>query len=346
MKNISFGNIEENSWSAIIQHDKYHKIVVVIDENVSDLYLDYFLTTFPSLEKAEIIVLPSGEENKCLEICAQVWASMSDYHISRKDLIVNIGGGVTTDMGGFIASCYKRGIDFINIPTTLLSMVDASVGGKTGIDFNGYKNQIGTFANPIHVFIDPRFLQTLDKKELESGFAEMLKHGLIASESHWNKLMHLNDLKQVTTDMIKDSVSIKNNIVQEDPKESGIRKNLNYGHTIGHAIESFLLESGSPLPHGHCIAIGMYLENLIAVSKGILSDLVASTINNQLLERYALPEINEEGIERIVSFCMQDKKNEGDNIHMSLINRIGSCLHDQVVEEALIREILNDQIKV
>lgn len=340
MKGISFGNIEENSWSELISNPKYHNIVVLIDENVSELYLEYFLTTFPALSKAEIICVPAGEENKCLEICAQVWASLSEYRITRKDLIINIGGGVTTDMGGFIASCYKRGVDFINVPTTLLSMVDASVGGKTGIDFEGFKNQIGTFAEPVHVFIDPRFLKTVSKEELQSGFAEMLKHGLIASESHWNKLLTLGDIEEVSADLIKDSVQIKYNVVEQDPREASIRKTLNYGHTIGHAIESYLLESNQALPHGYCVGIGMVLENLISEKLGLLSDKDCKSINDELLKLYPLPSLKSEATSQILQLCLQDKKNEGGLVRMSLIDKIGSCLFDQEVDLQLIEDVL------
>src|SRR5690606_32032729 len=185
------------------------------------------------------IEIPSGEENKVIEIAIQVWESMADLNASRKSLMVNLGGGMVTDIGGFIASTFKRGIDFVNVPTSLLSMVDASVGGKTGIDLNGIKNAVGTFSMPVATFIFPGFLETLPKTEFRSGLAEMLKHGLIYNKNHWKKLIALENFTTASIgNLIEESVGIKKEVVEKDPFESGLRKILNFGHTVGHAAES------------------------------------------------------------------------------------------------------------
>lgn len=338
MQNTSFGNIETSSFNDLLTGQfKDAKKIILIDENVSELYLEYFITTFTVLHDAEIICIPAGEENKCLEICAQVWSSMTEYKISRKDVLINIGGGVTTDMGGFIASCYKRGIAFINIPTTLLSMVDASVGGKTGINFMGFKNQIGTFAEPEHVYIDSRFLKTLSEDEKRSGMAEMFKHGLIADQEHWNDMIQIESTDDITDTLIQKSVSIKSKVVLEDPKEANIRKTLNYGHTIGHAIESYLISQDKALPHGHCVALGMMYENIIAVHMDILDLQIAAKIESVLNKWYRQVNFTEADKKAIIELCSQDKKNENGEIRMSLIDQIGHCTYDVPVETKLIQ---------
>jgi 3-dehydroquinate synthase len=248
---------------------QYSTYFILVDEHTIADCLPIIMEEIPMLKDAEIIETESGEENKTIEVVTQVWYAMSDLHADRKSLVINLGGGVLTDMGGFIASTYKRGVDFINIPTTLLSEVDASVGGKLGIDLGGLKNQIGVFNFPKGVYIYPEFLQTLPDNQLRSGFAEVLKHALIKDDKYWEEVKDIEVFEHEDwTDIIAHSVQIKNKVVLNDPKESGERKILNFGHTIGHAIETYHLEnSDQPFLHGEAIAIGMVAEAILSVEK-------------------------------------------------------------------------------
>ncbi|MGZ4158944.1 MAG: 3-dehydroquinate synthase, partial [Bacteroidia bacterium] len=240
--------------------NKYSKIFILVDENTLKFCYPQLVEKIEPFEHAEIIEIDSGEESKTIEVCVQIWSALSEYGADRKSLFVNLGGGVIGDMGGFIASTFKRGMDFINIPTTLLSQVDASVGGKVGVDMNHFKNEIGVFNDPSAVFINLNFLNTLDKRQILSGFAEIIKHALIADVNYWAKVRTADFANFDSFDeLVKTSVYIKNTIVLEDPKEKGIRKVLNFGHTVGHAVETFFLEQDSKkhLLHGEAIAIGM-----------------------------------------------------------------------------------------
>jgi 3-dehydroquinate synthase len=260
---IEFGSILSSSFEALIdvRYEKSKKIIIV-DENTHDNCLEYLLTSFDQLKDAEVMLLPAGEENKVMEVCFQVWNALSEYRIGRKDLIINLGGGLVTDMGGFMASVYKRGVDFIHIPTSLLGMVDASIGGKTGIDLGPFKNQLGTFSQAQKIYIDPIFLATLPEAELWNGYAEMLKHALIADPDHWKSLISISSPEElINLSLIQKSAEIKMSFVNQDPFEKGSRKLLNFGHTIGHAIEGFSLEKDQPIAHGHAVAIGLLLES-------------------------------------------------------------------------------------
>jgi 3-dehydroquinate synthase len=292
--NVEFGSLIESNFSNLLR-EKYSnsKKIIFVDDNTHEHCLDYLITNFEELENAEIILLPAGEENKVMEVCFQVWEALSEYKISRKDLIINLGGGVVCDMGGFIASIFKRGIDFIQIPTTLLAMVDASVGGKTGIDLGRYKNQLGVFANPQAIYIDPCLLQTLEEKELKNGLAEMLKHGLIVDKNHWEKVKNI-DVKEITLENILHSVEIKNNVVLADPKEIGERKKLNFGHTFGHAFEGFLLHSEEQIAHGHAVALGIICESYLSHQKGYLKEEELNEICEVIADKFQLLAFQEE----------------------------------------------------
>ena len=261
---IEIGNLEDSSLQGLISQKYFNsKIIIIVDENTNEFCLEYLLTTFDFLKDAEIILIPEGESSKVLDLCAQIWDTWTDYHIERKDVVINLGGGVVCDLGGFSASIYKRGLDFINIPTTLLAMVDASVGGKTGVDLGKYKNQLGVFADPEAVYIDIAFLQTLPVGEIYNGFAEMLKHGLIVNAKHWEELSFLKEVeKEITIEHIYASLLIKNGIVLEDPFEAGLRKKLNFGHTIGHALEGYFSVK-DPISHGYAVALGILAESFI-----------------------------------------------------------------------------------
>lgn len=240
-------HFNENAYSAInnsLETNRYSKIFILVDEQTHEYCLPTFMSNIVGEYDFEIIEIESGEIYKNIETATQVWLALSELNADRKSLLINLGGGVVTDLGGFIASTYQRGIHFINVPTTLLSMVDASIGGKTGIDLGVIKNQIGVINTPEMVLIDTSFLQTLPREQMRSGLAEMLKHGLIQDEQYWKKMTHLNQLnEEILDELIYHSVIIKNKVVTQDPTEKNLRKTLNFGHTLGHAIESYFLQS-------------------------------------------------------------------------------------------------------
>lgn len=338
---IELGRIVESDFSLLLNTTyKNAKKIILVDENTHDYCLEFLITTFEELKEAEVMLLPVGEENKVLEVCFQVWEAMSEYQISRKDLIINLGGGIVSDMGGFIASIYKRGIDFINIPTTLLSMVDASVGGKTGVDLGRFKNQLGTFTNPKGLFVDVSFLSTLPKDEILNGFAEMLKHGLIASKPYWKELTSLASMDDlVTEELVCTSIEIKNEIVKADPKEANDRKKLNFGHTIGHGLEGFFLVS-NPIGHGHAVGIGMLAESFISFKKGLLSEIEWNEINGVLMALFPVLPVRLDDIDTIIELMKNDKKNSENKIKSCLLTGIGSCVYDQNLSIEEIKESL------
>ena len=311
----------------------YSKYFILVDENTIEHCLPTILTNIDCLAEAEVIQTESGEGNKTIEVVTQVWYTMSDAHADRKALVINLGGGVISDMGGFIASTYKRGIDFLNIATTLLSQVDASVGGKLGIDLGGLKNQIGVFNFPQMVVIYPPFLKTLEFRQLKSGFSEVLKHALIQDAKYWE------DVKKIQVsgdynwgDIIEHSVQIKNKVVLEDPLEKGLRKILNYGHTIGHAIETWHLENDPNFfLHGEAIAMGMIAEGYLSKEKTGLSNDSLKEIVQVLKSVYDLKPLPKENFELYCGLMIHDKKNSGGKISCSLLVQIGECKWDVFV---------------
>ncbi|MGZ4118460.1 MAG: 3-dehydroquinate synthase, partial [Bacteroidia bacterium] len=283
--------------------NKYSKIFILVDENTLKFCYPQLVEKIEPFEHAEIIEIDSGEESKTIEVCVQIWSALSEYGADRKSLFVNLGGGVIGDMGGFIASTFKRGMDFINIPTTLLSQVDASVGGKVGVDMNHFKNEIGVFNDPSAVFINLNFLNTLDKRQILSGFAEIIKHALIADVNYWAKVRTADFANFDSFDeLVKTSVYIKNTIVLEDPKEKGIRKVLNFGHTVGHAVETFFLEQDSKkhLLHGEAIAIGMICEAYLSQRICKLSVEELEEITYFILSKYKAVKIDLEDAHRLI----------------------------------------------
>ncbi len=302
-----------------IQYQNYSQIAILVDGNTKEHCLPKLLESNPSLKKTKIISISSGEINKDLSSCQIVWNELSQSHFDRNSLIICLGGGVVCDLGGFCASCFKRGIDFIHIPTTLLSMVDASVGGKTGVDFLTLKNQIGLFSNPQQVIICPTFLETLSKRQINSGFAEIVKHALISDKQYWELLLETDFNQTDWKEIINKSVLIKNNIVEEDPLEKSIRKQLNFGHTIGHAIESHYLETGKEVLHGEAIALGMIVESKMS---GISQD-DCNQIEQFLIKNIALPKLPT--FEEVEKWFIHDKKNSSGKIKFSLLTSIGKC---------------------
>lgn len=352
-------NINEELATAIseCEHDK---LFVLTDEN-TERFCWPIIKDFFCLRKANLIVIKSGDTNKNLESISHVWTELQCMGATRHSCLINLGGGMVTDLGGFAASAFKRGIDFINIPTTLLSMVDASVGGKTGINFGGLKNEIGVFNESKFVILDTQFLKTLDHENILSGYAEMLKHGLISDEKMWAELIGFmdesiwfmddsQDKKQQATSnhklstlnqLLADSVKVKERIVEEDPKERGIRKALNVGHTIGHAFESFAMKSGKPILHGYAVAYGIITELYLSVIKcGFPQDKLRQTVN-AIRKNYGQLPITCDDYPTLLELMTHDKKNTSGQINFTLLGNIGDIRINQTATEEEIKEVLD-----
>ncbi len=338
---IELASLEDSSFQDLIL-TKYanSRKIIIVDENTNEYCLEYLLTSFDFLRDAEVILIPEGEDSKVLDLCAQIWDTWTDYRIERKDIVINLGGGIVSDVGGFSASVYKRGLDFINIPTSLLAMVDASIGGKTGIDLGKYKNQLGVFADPKAVYIDMAFLQTLPIGEIYNGFAEMLKHGLIVNAAHWDELSKLKEVElELTEKHIYTSLSIKNGIVLEDPFELGLRKKLNFGHTIGHALEGhFNLKD--PISHGYAVALGILAESFISFKKNFITLSELNEIEKVMISNYESIDLSGENLNEIYQLMLNDKKNEKQKILCVLLVGIGQSVINQEITEQEILESL------
>jgi 3-dehydroquinate synthase len=334
---IIISPISESLKTFLTTHD-YSKIIVLTDTNTKRLCYPIIKDTLP---KHTVITVKHGEENKNLPTCEVIWSAMTEAQLDRYALMINLGGGVIGDMGGFCAATYKRGIDFIQIPTTLLSQVDASVGGKLGIDFQGFKNHLGVFTLPNAVLIDPIFLKTLSEREKRSGFAEILKHCLIQDVNKWNEIRGKDLSEQNLPDLIAHSVEIKKKVVEQDPTEKGLRKILNFGHTLGHAIETFFLPEGKKrLFHGEAIASGMVCESHIAYKRGLIDERTLEQIEEFIFSIYGKVDIAEADFDAIIGLTLQDKKNKGKEVRFSLINAAGSCLYDIVVKKNEMKKAL------
>ena len=311
--------IGKNSFSKL-DISNYSQVAILVDENTKR----DCLSKLPEIKNALIIEIKSGEEYKNISTCNFIWEQLTINNFDRNSLLIKLGGGVIGDMGGFCAATYKRGLEFIHIPTTLLAMVDASVGGKLGIDFKGFKNQIGLFNNPKAVFISSEFLETLEESELKSGFAEVVKHALISDNSLWVKIKNTPFTDLDWEDITDTSVQIKNKIVLADPFEKGERKKLNFGHTFGHAIESYYLEKRTPISHGEAVFMGMILEAEISD----LSETNKNEIKNYILSNFALPYTPNKTY--LHKFLLNDKKNQNEKINFTLLNGIGNCSIDNL----------------
>jgi len=312
-----------------LQSKSFSKIFILVDENTHEYCLPVLLGNMETDLAFEILEIEPGEEMKNIQTANQLWEILTEMQADRKVLVINLGGGVITDMGGFVSSTYKRGIQFINIPTTLLSMCDASIGGKTGIDLMHYKNMVGTFTFPEQIFIYPKFLETLPYKELRSGFAEMLKHGLIADKKHWENLIHISKLDvEAVIPHIETSMEIKQSIVQQDFQEKNIRKTLNFGHTIGHAVESLCLSQGNPILHGEAVAMGMITETYLSLTEGLIPEETCTVIIENIQKHYPYLDISDFKDDDIFELLINDKKNTDSKINFSLISGIGSCTFD------------------
>lgn len=325
---IYVGHFEEHlaSW---LREKAYSRLVILVDEHTK-------MHCWPLLEPVvkdyphSLIEIPAGELHKNLETCQIIWRAMMEARADRRSLAINLGGGVIGDMGGFCAATFKRGMDFIQMPTTLLSQVDASIGGKLGIDFMQVKNSIGVFCNPQGVYIDPRFLQTLPPRELRSGFAEIIKHALIADREQWEQLKNITDLEQVNWPaLVVPSLRIKQRIVEIDPFERGLRKALNFGHTIGHAVEGYALETDAPLLHGEAIAVGMIAESYLSHQQSGLSEVDLEEITAFIRRIYQPLPIDPVSFPELLALMANDKKNKSQAINFSFIPEAGQVQVDQ-----------------
>jgi 3-dehydroquinate synthase len=327
--------------NSFLEHSNFSKIFILVDTNTHDNCLPEFLSNISYSSEFEIIEMEAGELHKTLETCTQVWHALSELGADRKSLLINLGGGVVTDLGGFVASAFKRGIRFINVPTSLLAMVDASVGGKTGVDLGSLKNQVGVINFSEMVLIDTSFLKTLSKAEMRSGMAEMLKHGLIKDANYWSRLCDLTKLNSEDLDgLIHESVIIKNEVVKRDPNEQGERKQLNFGHTLGHAIESYCLENEkkTTLLHGEAIAAGMILEAYLSTKTCGLSNSELSEIKKTFKDTYGSVEFNEKDKTSIIELLKYDKKNSHGLVKYALLEKIGVSKVDVVVTDTMVHE--------
>ena len=321
------------------EHDR---IFVLVDETTNKLCWS-LVKDYLCLKDAQTIVIGATDRRKNLDTLVHVWESLQQGKATRHSLLINLGGGMVTDLGGFAASTYKRGINFINVPTTLLAMVDASVGGKTGINFGGLKNEIGVFNDAEFVLLDTNWLRTLDKENIRSGYAEMLKHGLIADETMWAELINFNlaqpDLRQLAS-MLDKSVHIKERIVTEDPHEKGIRKALNLGHTFGHAFESWAMKR-QPVLHGYAVAFGLIAELYLATTQtDFPTERMHQTVNFIRSYYGSLP-ITCNDYPELIELMHHDKKNRGNEINVTLLGGIGDIRIDQTITEEDIKEALD-----
>jgi len=324
--------------SELISEKNYSTIFILVDENTFEHCYPKFIQNLNTDKRVELIEIESGEINKNLETCIRVWNAITELMGDRKSLLITLGGGVITDLGGFVASCFKRGIDFVNIPTTLLSMVDASVGGKTGIDLGVLKNQIGVFANPEMVIVDDQYLITVTDREMRSGTAEIIKYGLTYDIKLFNEIK-INKYQNIK-ELIYRSVEIKNEVVLKDPKEKNLRKILNFGHTLGHAIESFYLKSKDKknLTHGEAIAIGMVCESYISSKLLDFPDKKVETIKQVVLSIYDKIELLAKDFSSIIEMLKHDKKNINGQVNFVLLNDYEDFKIDCKVSEKLIIE--------
>ncbi|MBQ0769968.1 MAG: 3-dehydroquinate synthase [Bizionia sp.] len=341
---INFNTESYNHLNDFLKNTNYSKLFFLVDTNTHNYCLPRFLSQINTEKEIEIIEIEAGETHKNIETCSGVWSALSELNADRKSLLINVGGGVVTDLGGFVASTFKRGIDFINVPTSLLAMVDASIGGKTGVDLGSLKNQIGVINTPKMVLVDTHFLDTLPQLELRSGLAEMLKHGLIHNDLYWSKLNNLSKLKLEDLDgLIYESIIIKKDIVEQDPNENNLRKTLNFGHTIGHAIESYYLshEDKPSLLHGEAIAVGMILATYISTKMIGFPEAKNTEIKSKIKSIYGHVDIPESDYTSIIELLKYDKKNDHGNINFVLLEDIGKPEIDCKVDNELIIKAFN-----
>lgn len=339
-QHVAFSKNLVSETDALVEAAGADRVFVLTDETTERLCRP-LLSPCRTLQSVERIVIGAGDACKNLETLSRVWLALSQGGASRRSLLLCLGGGMVTDLGGFAASTFKRGIRYVNIPTTLLSMVDAAVGGKTGINFNGLKNEIGAFNSALAVVIDTDFLRTLDRENLCSGYAEMLKHGLISSTEMWRTLLDFDlsapDYAHLQA-LVADSIGVKERIVAEDPREKGLRKALNLGHTAGHALESFALAEQRPVLHGYAVAWGLVCElYLSTVKKGFPENMLRQTVAF-VREHYGRFAFGCNDYDRLLELMRHDKKNVNGVINFTLLEAPGKICLDQTASKEEICE--------
>ncbi len=336
--NISFSSNPVDDLKSFFTKKKYSKVAVLLDENTMNHCYAHIKDGLPD---HETIVVRSGEEQKNLQTSALIWEEMTGMALDRHAILVVVGGGVLGDMGGFCAATYKRGIDFMLIPTTLLAQVDASVGGKLGIDFNSFKNHIGVFQQPVLTLLYSGFLRSLPPAELRSGYAEVIKHCLISDKEMFNTIASRELSSQDWDSIIRHSVTFKARVTTEDPREKGLRKILNAGHTIGHALESHLLLSGTRILHGEAIAVGLISESYIAAKRGFLREDELTIIVDYILKVFGKVSLRDTDIQMSSMLALQDKKNRDNKVLCVLLEGIGKCKWDEEISISEIKDALN-----
>ena len=348
MENINFfaQNINDDLKSIIKKYSD-DKIFVLVDDNTFQYCFPLIKGAF--LKEPILIEIPAGEKMKNIETVKFLWDFLSNHNADRNSLLINLGGGVITDMGGFVASTFQRGIDFLNIPTTILAQVDASVGGKTGVNLNGLKNQIGLFKQPVKNIISSDFLRTLPTREITAGFVEIVKHALISSTEEWQKIKVINPEKiniENIQKIIEESIKIKTDFVQSDPLEKGRREALNFGHTIGHAVETYISRKGISILHGEAVAIGLIAELFLSNKIFSLDFKKLFEIVEYLATFFTSFELAYEDYEQIYEIMKHDKKNRNNQIRFTLLKDVGEVAIGQMCEKETIFEALNFYFQV
>lgn len=338
---VFFNEEGYQKFNHFLEENSFTKLFVLVDSNTHNFCLAPFLQRLETETPIEVLEIENGEEHKTLETCNSLWNAMSELEGDRKSLLINLGGGVVTDLGGFVAAAFKRGIACVHFPTTLLAMVDAAVGGKNGVNLGSLKNQVGIIRNPEMIVADTTFLATLPAAEMRSGLAEMYKHGLIADEDYWRRLISLKELALEDLDgLIWESVEIKEAVVQKDPTEKGLRKSLNFGHTLGHAIESYFLEQPNKkkLLHGEAVAAGMVMAAFLSSELEGFPQERRDEIKEVIRVMYGRIDLQKEDEEKIIHLMKFDKKNEGGRINFVLLRKIGEPVMDRQVPNQLVLE--------
>ena len=340
MQQIIKSNQIADHLTAVLNGINYDKLFVLTDKHTQNLCYP-LISSIPAIQQAKRVTIAANDSNKTLENLVHAWSFLTNNGATRHSLLINLGGGMITDLGGFAAATFKRGIAYINIPTTLLGAVDASVGGKTGINFGGYKNEIGAFHAPLHTIISTEFFNTLTQKDTLSGYAEMIKHALIDSDETWEKILNFN-LQNIDytllNDLVIESVLIKQRIVQHDPHEKNIRKALNLGHTIGHAFESFALQNNKPVPHGYAVAWGLVAELYLSHKMCNFPKKTLDIISEFILQHYGTFAFTQKDYDTLYQYMIHDKKNVGDTINFTLLSDIGEIEINQTADRGMIEE--------
>lgn len=344
-QDLIFSNDVASHLDALVKRYSPSKLFVLVDSNTHECVLPQLITESKAITQAKVISIEAGDTNKNIESLMHIWAQLVEGGATRKSMMINLGGGVVTDIGGFAGATFKRGIRFVNIPTTLLSAVDAAVGGKTGINFHCFKNEIGAFCEAEAVIISTRFLDTLSSEELLSGYAEMLKHGLISNVDTYNRLL-AKDVANIDTDemlqLLEESVMVKKRIVEEDPTEKGIRRALNLGHTAGHAFESLALQRKSPIPHGYAVAWGLVVELILSHMQLKFPSIELTRLATYIYENYGAFHITCDDYDALIEFMRHDKKNDSANaINFTMLKQVGDIHIDCIAPEDDIKTALD-----